>query len=354
MPQLVSVDLDRTGTSFIPVVIDSPDFQKAGVVYGRGRGFWWVVVDPWAHPFYVWRKSGDHLSAATYSSTARALGGAVFTNGPMMGKRFGPARKVTKRSVAWEFLKRGGLGAAGGLVAGSRIRSSYGRCLAASTGAAIGLATAYERSFKNWVPCGAVYSCQSRINDRRNFDDEGRTHAWFGRFSRHFASYCIGIGDLPAGVLEGVAGLILLVRDYEPTSKRAGEGVFNQDFAQLSQKRGVVAWGLAPLPNDRTYCRDNGSPHKEERHQASPSGVYTGSQGLSAGVNRPEGVIVVIGSRWKLDAEEAQTRLCVMGVRDAVATDQSGCIMMGAGREFMVRPPPPHRQAMQTYGMCCL
>jgi hypothetical protein len=29
-------------------------------------------------------------------------------------------------------------------------------------------------------------------------------------------------------------------------------------------------------------------------------------------------------------------------------------VMMGLRRTFLVGPPPLHRQAMQTYGLCCL
>jgi hypothetical protein len=60
----------------------------------------------------------------------------------------------------------------------------------------------------------------------------------------------------------------------------------------------------------------------------------------------------VIGSR-ALNCEVVAARLCAIGTRDAVAMDQSACIMMGAARQFVIGPPPLHRQDMQLYGLCC-
>jgi hypothetical protein len=61
---------------------------------------------------------------------------------------------------------------------------------------------------------------------------------------------------------------------------------------------------------------------------------------------------VVIGGQ-RLTAAAAAEILCRAGARAAVAMDQSGCAMMGAYGRFMVGPPGYHRQAMQTYGLCC-
>ena len=35
------------------------------------------------------------------------------------------------------------------------------------------------------------------------------------------------------------------------------------------------------------------------------------------------------------------------------AMDQSGAVMMGVKRRFLIGPPPLHRQAMQIYGLAC-
>lgn len=310
-------NLALCGRSFVPNVLADPRFVADGVASGHDRGCWWAVVDPLRHPLGVWQKRVPRL--AEYGRSAQALQAAVFTNGPMMGKRLSPTRKLTRRSAAWEFAKWMVIGAIGALLVASLWRASF---LGGIGGAAIGVALASRRVFTNWIPCGAVYSRASDIDDRRIFDNE--THAWFGRFAGDFASYRIAPGNLPPDVREGIGGLILIVRDFEMAATKVGDPAFNRDFAQLSKKNGVVAWGLVPL--DRTVDA-------------------TRSEQL-------EGVIVVLGGHT-LDCEVAAIRLCSIGARDAVAMDQSACIMMGSGRDFMIGPPPLHRQEMQLYGLYC-
>lgn len=310
-------NLALDGRSFVPNVLADPHFVADGVASGHDRDCWWAVVDPLRHPLGVWKKRVPRLAA--YGRSAQALDAAIFTNGPMMGKRFGPTRKLTRRSAAWEFAKWTVAGAIGGLLVASGWGAPY---LGGIGGVAIGVALASRRVFTNWIPCGAVYSHDSDIDDRRIFDDE--THAWFGQFASDFASYRIAPGNLPPDVREGLGGLILIVRDFEMASTKAGDPAFNRDFAQLSKKSGVVAWGLVPL--DRAVDA-------------------TRSEHL-------EGVIVVVGGHT-LDCEVAAARFCSIGARDAVAMDQSACIMMGTGRHFMIGPPPLHRQEMQLYGLCC-
>jgi hypothetical protein len=308
-PRSTRADLTRGGASFVPEVVADPGFVAAGVAHGNDGDCWWAVVDPRAHPLRVWKKRIGGL--AGYADSGRALEAAVFTNGPMMGKRLGSKAKITRGSAARGFAGWASAGLVGGVVAGSGSPYLYG-----AGGAAVGIAHAWRRTFTNWVPCGAVHGRHAGIDDRRNFDGEGETHAWFGRFADEFSSYRIGRGDLPEGVREGLGGLILLVRDFTPASARIGDAAFDRDFAQLSRKNGVVAWGLVPLD------REN------------------------------DGVIVVIGSHV-LDCEDVAARLCAIGTRDAVAMDQSGCIMMGTARHFMIGPPRLHRQAIQLYGLYC-
>ena len=312
------VDLERAAGSFIPTVVAEPEFRTTGVAYRRGTDCWCVVVDPRKHPLYVWRRAGAGMGA--YGRTARTLDAAVFTNGLMPGKRFSRRRKVTRTSALVEFALWSGIGALGGFAAvhGRERRIAFGAC-----GAALGFLAAWQRTFTDWLPCGRVQSAASGIDDRRNFDDEGPTHTWFGRSGTGFASYQIGDGDLPPGILEGSGGLIALVRDFKLPAKQAGEPRYDYDYATLWQKKGVVAWGLVPLDHDR----------------------QAGEPGL-------DGVIVVFGSQ-ELNAETAALRLSAIGARDAVALDQRASIMMGAEREFMIGPPPLHRQGMQTYGFYC-
>lgn len=315
------VDIERAGSTFIPTIVGSRDFQASGVAYGRSVDSWWVVVDPRLHPLYVWRRSGTGMQV--YGRTAQALGAAVFSNGLMPGKRFSRRRKVTRSSALLEFALWSGIGAIGGCAAA---RGLHRRLLAGAAGGMLGFFAAWQRTFTNWLPCGRVQSEANSIDDRRNFDNEGPTHTWFGRFANDFASYRIGDGDLPLGVLEGSGGLISLVRDFKPPSKSPDDPRYAHDFASLFQKKGVVAWGLVPL--DQAWdVTVNGEPG-------------------------PDGVVVVFGSSH-LDAEAAAQRLCAIGTRDAVALDQRASIMLGTDREFMIGPPPIHRQGMQTYGFYC-
>jgi hypothetical protein len=239
----------------------------------------------------------------------------------MKGKRVGRTRKVTRGSAVWEFAIGMGTGVICGLAGGLRSGSPY---LGGIGGAIIGMGLGWLRTFTNWVPCGAVFSAYSGIDDRRNFD--GESHAWLERFGHDFSSYRGGLGDPPNGVCEWLGGLILLARNFRPPGTKIGDAAFNDDFAQLSTKNGVVAWGLVSL--DRAA---------HGAHERGPE------------INRTEafvGVIVVIGSR-ALDGEVVAARLCAIGTGDAVAMDQSACIMMGAASQFVIGPPPLHRQDMQ-------
>ncbi|HLH97146.1 MAG TPA: hypothetical protein VKW08_18705 [Xanthobacteraceae bacterium] len=305
----------REAEAFISRLIHDPAFVSTGAVHAQADGCWWSVVHPRAHPLRVWRTSAP----LGYGRTGLELDAAVFTNGPMMGKRDGSGVKITRRSAGIMFA---GLPIAG-IMAGLLVTrlwpglpSPFYR-LCAIGGAALGGLLAVCAVFRNWIPCGAIRSMRSGIDDNRNFDQEGDTHAWFARWGEDFASYRIGTGTLPDGAREGLGGLILLVRSFVPSSNVPGAPGFDRDFAQLSEKTGVVAWGLLPL----------------RRH------------GL-------DGVILVVGSQH-LDCRAITAKLRLLGVRDAVAMDQSGCIMMGTGGHFMIGPPPLYRQAMQTYGLCC-
>ena len=289
----------------------SDAFHRTGVVQETDAGAAWVLVDPGRHRLEVWRREGRGL--ASYAASATRLDAAVFTNGPMMGKRLPSGRKLSRTSAAADaavsVLVLAASGAAVGHVTGQR------RPFAAA-GAAVGAVRAWRRCFAGWSSCGAAASAANALRERATFDEEGRRHAWLGRFGPGFASYAVGHGDLPHDVTEGVGGLILLVRDFAVVSPGASEDEPGFDLAQLGRKRGVVAWALIPLEQPG------------------------------------EGLLAILGSR-QLDAATAAHALAAAGARDAVAADQSSCAMMGARTAFLVGPPPLHRQAMQTYGMGC-
>ena len=291
-------------------------FQADGITHGSGAHCRWSIVDPRVHRLHVWRKSGGRWN--TYGRSARELGASVFTNGPMMGKRLG-RQKLTRDRAAWELARWCTAGAVTGFLAGSSSRSRR-RFRTAFAGATVASSATWLRMFSGWVPCGDVLGRAAGIADRRNFGLEGAGHSWFGRFSIGFDSYAVGSGQPPEGVLEGLGGVISLVRDFQAPSSTPGSRSYDADFAALSTKKGVAAWGLVPLDT-------------------------------AAATNLP-GVLVVLASR-ELDAAAAAALLCSIGARDAVAMDQGGSVMLGAGREFAAGPPPLHRQAMQTYGLCC-
>jgi hypothetical protein len=308
------VDIERDGSSFTVRVVLDEGFRERGVCHGRSAHCCWSVVDPGAHPLYVWRKSEGRIDA--YARSARDLDAAIFTNGPMMGKRFALGGKVTRRRAAFEFLEWAAFGAAGGLALGRRFR--FGRGIAAG-GTALGTSVAWQRTFSGWTPCGDVVS-RSQTVDPGDFDLENERHAWFGRFATEFGSYTVGDGRLPHGVREGLGGLIPLVRGFQLPGAAPDRPRYSADFASLSSKRGVAAWALVPLEPQAGHAL--------------------------------EGVLVVLASR-ELEAGRAADVLRSIGARDAVAMDQRASAMMGTGRRFMVGPPPVYRQAMQTYGLYC-
>jgi hypothetical protein len=317
MMERLSHTLDAGGTEFVAQVVSQAQFRQTGISYGRDSSGAWAIVDPRAHPMHVWQKRDG--AAASYGDTAIAMDFAMFTNGPMMGRRLSPRSKLTRRRVAWEFV--GAAVGAGAIAALGLGRAGYSRYALGAVGAACGSVHAWRRSFTGWRPCGHVISAQHRIREQVSFDHESPRHSWIGRFSTDFQSYVIGYGDLPENVVEGLGGLIMLVQDFAPV-RGNGPGVGpGSDFAQLRHKRGIIAWGLVPL-------RMSGDPDLA-------------------------GVIVILGSQKAFDAATAARLLARIGARDAVGMDQSGSVMMGARQSFLVGPPPLHRQSMQTYGLCC-
>lgn len=309
----MDAELDRDGSSFIWKVVGGEPFQADGIAHGSGFRWHWSVVEPRLHPLHVWCKSGSRWN--TYGRSATLLGASVFTNGPMMGKWLG-RRKLTRERAAWQLARSGAAGAVAGFAAGSspRSRRPYGTALA---GAAVAGSATWRRIFTGWIPCGVVLGRQAGIADLRDFEHEGTGHSWFGRSSTGFDSYAVGSGHPAGDIVEGLGGVISLVRDFRPPSRTPGSHGYDAAFAALANKRGVAAWGLVPLDS----------------------------------ADLP-GVLVVLASRTH-DAAAAAALLCSIGARDAVAMDQGMSVMLGIRREFAVGPPPLHRQAMQTYGLCC-
>ncbi len=297
--------IDEAGRDVIERAVSAHAFRQLGVEWREVAGATLAVVDPVRHPLRVWRRRSD--APTGYSAAARALGVAVFTNGPMMGKRVWPGVKVTRALVACEL--------AGALLAG--------RMLGGPPGALLGGAMSAARSFRHWEPCGFVAGAGEGCARRRSFDGESARHGWIGRTGLPFGTYAVGCGDLPEDVVEGLGGLLLLVAGGRVVS---GSGA-GADLDALGAKSGVAAWGLVPLGEGELSANGSG-----------------------AGA-RPAGVLAVLGSP-RMTAATAAGVLAGLGTDAAVGTDQRGAVMLGLGGTCVIRPPW-HRQAMQDYGLCC-
>ena len=307
--------------SFVQRVTATPRFRANGFVRGSAPLCCWAVVDPVRHPMYVWRKVGVGLNA--YARSAGSLDAVVFTNGPLMGKRVGIGTKVTRRSSIAGVVAAAAL-AAGGAYALGRVAD---RTLAWSVaGGLLAGATTARRVLTDWVPCGDVVGVRHGARDYRDFDGEGGSHSWFGRFGSDFGSYRVGSGQPPRDLLEGMGGLISIVRDHRVPAASPGARGFDADFAALGHKRGAAAWALVDLP--------------------ARNGV------LAAGAPAADGVIVVFGSR-RLRADTTGRVLVDLGARDAVAMDPRASVVLGADGGFAIGPPPIHRQLIEEYGMYC-
>src|SRR4051794_34532918 len=306
------VPLRAAAPPFIRAGVGHPDFRRHGALHGADARWSWAVVDPLRHPVEGWRK-GDG-ARRTYAGSAAALDAVVFTNGPLVGKRGRATGKVTAGRVVADFAAATGSGVVAGAVLARRRRGGWAWPLAGGAAMAGG---AWRRSFAGWTTCGAARSARNAIDESRTFDREGPRHAWIGRYGSTFASYAVGFGDPPDGAVEALGGLVLLLRSYElPGTGRAGA-----DYAAHAAKRGAGGWGLVPVAPGAV----DGDP--------------------------PDGVVVVMAAPAPL-GHVAQL-LRAIGARDAVAVDPRGSRMMGAAGRFTVGPPPPHRQAIQTYGLCC-
>lgn len=297
-------------------VTSGGEFARTGVVFGRESGVVWAVLDPHRHALVVW---GRHPSgrarghALGYARAAAGLGATVFTNGPMMGRQVPGLGKLTRARVLAVHALAAVTGGGTGYSVGSALAGRRGGLIGAWAAAAVSLSLAHRAAFDRWVPCGGVRGTGFGLRDTRDFDSEGARHAWFGRSGSGYESYAIGAGDLPEHVLEGMGGVIPLLRNGHLLDGRPGEEHHHPDFQALQAKRGVVAWGLAPVAR----------------------------------------VLMIVGGR-AISAGDAARVLRGAGVTDAVATDQRGSIMLGRQRRHLLPRPSQPRQRMQQFGFACL
>src|SRR5579872_4975358 len=84
----IDITLNPIGRQFIPTVLKDSRFRSRGYLVGDSPvGYYWVVVDPRRHPLYVFLKSyytTHAFDADHYTTTAKGLDAAAFSNGPMM------------------------------------------------------------------------------------------------------------------------------------------------------------------------------------------------------------------------------------------------------------------------------
>jgi hypothetical protein len=281
-------------------------------VSGRTGEFWWTVVDAERHPLGVWQC--ERRWPASYAARGRGLSAVVVTNGPLMGKHLLMQREATKPNVVAELGLLATIGALlGALVSRRRSKTGWGAAVSCLVAITIG----WWHCFTGWQPCGGVTG-RRVTGSRTTFAGEGPRHAWIGRRDLPFASYAIGQGDLPDDLIEGLGGLIRVVRHGDVPETEWHDHDRDPELARMAEKRGVVAWALVPLGEGQ----------------------------------EPVGVLVVVGSAHRT-ALEAGRLLQRLGARDAVATDLRRCAYLRVGGYDLVGPPPFSRQGIQHYGLYC-
>jgi hypothetical protein len=288
-------------TDGVRQALDQPGFRSTGVAEGSEGSFAWVLVDPERHPLVVWERARRR----SYARTAQGLEAAAFTNGPYVGR-------LGRAAVAMRLGACVAAGVLGGGVLGQR------RAVGVVLGGLAGLGLGWSLALTGWEPCGLVRSETAGIDDRRDWRGEGATHGWIGRDGEGFDSYAVGLGNPPAGLREAMGGLIPLIVGGEVLDADPVEPKYHPDYARSRTKKQLVTWSLLPTP----------------------------------GAANP-GALLVVATRDRVASAELATHLTALGVTGAVATDSSGCAMLGSGRRFALGPPRLHRQAIQQYGLCC-
>jgi hypothetical protein len=301
-------------TDAVRQALERPSFRSTGVAEGGDGSFAWVLVDPERHPLVVWERAPGSLRG--YARTARALDAAVFSNGPYVG-RIGRAAVAARLSACVAAGAIGGGAASRCAVPlssyGGQRNHGTGRWVAGmALGALAGLGLGWWAALAGWEPCGFVHSEANGIDDRRDWHGEGQTHGWIGRNGEGFESYGVGLGNPPGGLREAMGGLIPLIVEGAVLGG-------HPDYARSRTKKRLVTWCLLPTPD---------APHGP-------------------------GALLAVATRNRAASAELAPRLLDLGVGGAVATDSSGCAMLGRGRRFVLGPPSPHRQSVQQYGLCC-
>jgi hypothetical protein len=271
-------------------VLADPLFQRSGVYTGEDNGLHYAVADPRRRTVNVWRKNrylfgiadlfslSDYGKGAHYRLTAIAGNHAFFTNGPMMSP-----------PPSWIL--------------------PYWIRLAKSL-----WPSGPPFSTIRWVPMNAVYSGGQLLDSGLPSSGGG------GYFARtgvgQFRSYVIapmpapGLA-LPAGALEGIFGLSLIVL--------GGAIVNGPALAHVQDREGVAVWAKVPLtPPLPTNEWETETPYlpATERPDQRPPGPL-------------DGVIVAAASDLSFWNVRIARALITVGASDAVATDPSDSVVCG-------------------------
>jgi hypothetical protein len=356
----IDATYEPSGRTFIPTVLGDQKFRSKGFLTGVSSArYFYVVIDPRRHPLYVWKKLGHEDDS--YQKTARSLGAAAFSNGPMMDG-FSP-RQIAE-SLLKEFGYWGLIAAFGGALLGAVICVLTGgaACVLWAvlmgiafgvSGGMLGVGLRLINILEGGIPFNVVVGTKHGINDPGNHINGNLV--WFGRHTNvDFSSYVVGGGPPPNDLVEMNAGLIPLVRNFAALSNVPGASTYNQAYASLENAAGVVAWALIPLGTTPTIPPATAPSDAAVAGGLTPADL-TGVNLVMPGDTTPlDGVLFVIGKGGTTLNPVVAGILQSIGARDAVAMDGSDSVMLGSGGESYVGTPVPfYKQHIQRYGFYC-
>jgi hypothetical protein len=297
------IDIKKEGKKFVTTVLNDPNFKKDGFLYGHKPDWlWWAAVDGARHPLYVWEKSG----IANYPESAKKLGSAAFSNGPMMANP--------------------------------------------------------SLSSPRPPSLGPVHGDHHKVDDK----GAGNVDAWLYLFGRKtaapsgivFTDYEIKKSDDPKGYTEVITALIPLVVNSQPCSVHPKKGgvadpMFNEGYRDLIEgqpghdgNKRVDGWALVPVAAASTAGDDKQNDTKGEK-STDPGGAAATASG---------GIVLAIGTVWDGHIKEIVSILVSIGTRDAVAMDGSTSVMLGEHGEAWFTPEGGAgtvKNIWQKYGFCC-
>ncbi len=297
------IDIQKEGKNFVTTVLNDPWFKKDGFLYGHKPDWlFWAAVDGARNPLYVWQKSGW----ADYADSAKKLGSAAFSNGPMMANP--STQHVSPPSL------------------------------------------------------GPVHGDHHKVDDK----GDGNTDPWLYLFGRKaagasgavFTDYEIKRSTDPKGYAEVITCLIPLILNSQPCSVNKKKGgapdpMFNEGFHNLVEgqpghdgNKCIDGWALIPEPT----APSAGSGGKQDNTKVEKN-PESGASTTTAG-----GIVLAIGTLWDGHIKDIVKILQSIGTRDAVAMDGSTSRMLGEHGDAWFVPEGGAgfvKSIWQEYGFCC-